>query len=613
MGLPDHLDLDVHTSTTGPTGTVVPARIDGAADPAALGTQLSFDAIGDAGFDPLLFETTFVIVDLETTGGSAATDRITEIGAVKVRGGEILGELATLVDPGRAIPQHIVALTGITEAMVYRAPRIDEVLPAFLEFAHGCVLVAHNAGFDMSFLRAAAAELGHPWTFRRVLCTVKLARRVLTRDEAPTVKLSALARHFAVATTPTHRALDDARATVEVMHALFERVGNLGVHSYRELIDFLPGLSTAQRAKRQMTDHLPTRPGVYLFRGPSGEVLYVGTAVDLRRRARQYFTGSETRARMREMVTLAVSIDHVECAHRLEAGVRELRLLAAHAPAYNRRSKSPHRGWWVCLTEEPFPRLKVSQNPTTVAVGPIRVRGDAAAVADLIAAVTRLRSCTRRLSSSAAHTCTVTADGRRPVGGCHAASDTPVDAGGYTPAVERAAALMTGGDDGPLRTVLDRLQSLASAEMFETAARLRDRLAVTLAGLERCQRLTALCRISELVAARPDGSGGWELAVIRHGRLASAGVATRGVAPMQVAQSLTLAAETVVPGPGPLRGAAAEEAALVYAWLVTPGSRIVCSTAPFMLPVAAAARWGDWRETVATAHARSRELVALAG
>ncbi|MBJ7288902.1 exonuclease domain-containing protein, partial [Williamsia sp.] len=203
MGLPDHLDLDVHSSTSGPTGTNRPAQIADGDDPAVLGTQLSFDTIGDAGFDPPLFETTFVVVDLETTGGSAATDRITEIGAVKVRGGEILGELATLVDPGRAIPQHIVALTGITEAMVYRAPRIDEVLPAFLEFAHGCVLVAHNAGFDMSFLRAAAAELGHPWTFRRVLCTVKLARRVLPRDEAPTVKLSALARHFAVATTPT--------------------------------------------------------------------------------------------------------------------------------------------------------------------------------------------------------------------------------------------------------------------------------------------------------------------------------------------------------------------------------------------------------------------------
>ncbi len=611
MGPSDHLDLDVHANPRHTSGLAGDYRCV-APEPEIRGAQLSFDAITDTGFDTPLSQMTFVVVDLETTGGSAAADRITEIGAVKVRGGEIIGELATLVDPGRAIPPHVVALTGITEAMVYQAPRIDEVLPAFLEFAHGCVLVAHNAGFDMSFLRAAAAELGHPWSFRRVLCTVKLARRVLSREEAPTVKLAALARHFSITTTPNHRALDDARATVEVMHALFERVGNLGVHSYRDVLDFLPGLSTEQRAKRQLTDHLPNRPGVYLFRGPSREVLYVGTASDLRRRTRQYFTGSETRARMREMVTLSASIDHVECAHRLEAGVRELRMLAAHSPAYNRRSKTPHRGWWVCLTEEPFPRLKVSHTPTPVAVGPIRVRGDAASMADLIAEVTRLRSCSRHLSAVAAHSCAASADGRRPVGGCHAAAASPVDAGGYTPAVERAAALITGSDDSSLRRVLERLRTLASVEMFETAARLRDRLAATLAGLERCQRFTALCAISEMVAARPDGSGGWELAVIRHGRLASAGVAARGVAPMPVAQSLTLAAETVVPGLGPLRGAAAQEVGVIYSWLVTPGTRIVCSTEPFMLPIGSAARWGGWRETVASAHVRSRELAALA-
>jgi DNA polymerase III epsilon subunit-like protein len=115
--------------------------------------QLSF-----ADVDPLadlsLRETTFVVVDLETTGGRASGDghdSITEIGAVKVRAGAVLGELATLVDPGRSIPPQIVALTGITTAMVCDAPRIDSVLPAFLEFARGAVLVAHNAGFDIGF------------------------------------------------------------------------------------------------------------------------------------------------------------------------------------------------------------------------------------------------------------------------------------------------------------------------------------------------------------------------------------------------------------------------------------------------------------------------------
>src|SRR5437764_11342554 len=118
--------------------------------------QLSFDELGTP-----LRETTFCVFDLETTGGAAKTDAITEIGAVKVRGGEVLGEFATLVDPGRGIPPEIVSLTGITNAMVCAAPTWEQVLPAFLEFAAGAVLVAHNSGFDIGFLRAACHRFGY--------------------------------------------------------------------------------------------------------------------------------------------------------------------------------------------------------------------------------------------------------------------------------------------------------------------------------------------------------------------------------------------------------------------------------------------------------------------
>lgn len=105
--------------------------------------QLSFDELGTP-----LREVTFVVLDLETTGGSAAADAVTEVGAVKVRGGRHLGELATLVDPGTGIPPSIVALTGITSAMVRAAPGMGTVLPSVLEFLAGAVLVAHNAPFD---------------------------------------------------------------------------------------------------------------------------------------------------------------------------------------------------------------------------------------------------------------------------------------------------------------------------------------------------------------------------------------------------------------------------------------------------------------------------------
>ncbi|QUR69806.1 DEDD exonuclease domain-containing protein [Mycobacterium spongiae] len=590
----------------------------------ANGTQLSFAELQPAWFaaagpepdtDPevSLRETTFVVVDLETTGGrtkgtgDALPDAITEIGAVKVRGGVVLGEFATLVDPQRSIPTQIVALTGITTAMVCNAPTIEVVLPMFLEFAGTSVLVAHNAGFDIGFLRAAARHCGITWPRPRVLCTVQLARRVLSREEAPSVRLAALARLFAVTTQPTHRALDDARATVDVLHGLIERVGNQGVNTYSELRSYLPDVPPAQRRKRALADGLPHRPGVYLFRGPSGEVLYVGTAVDLWRRVGQYFNGTDTRARMKEMVALATRVDHVECAHALEAGVRELRMLAAHAPPYNRRSRFPHRWWWVTLTDEPFPRLSVVRAPRhDRVVGPFRSRADATQTATLFARFSGVRTCTTRLARSARHG---PACPELEVSPCPATRD--VTATQYAAAVQRAAALIDGLDNTALAAAVDHVAALAERCRYESAARLRDHIATAVEVLWRGQRLRALAKLPELIAALPDGppgQGGYQLAVIRHGQLAAAGTARRGVPPMPVVDAIHASAQTIVPASAPLGGALVEETGLIARWLAGPGVRIVRvadHATGWTSPLRSAGPWTAW-----AAAARSARLAA---
>ncbi|MCA2243016.1 DEDD exonuclease domain-containing protein [Mycobacterium sp. WUMAC-067] len=584
-------------------------------------TQLSFADVGSP-FTPdelSLRDTTFVVVDLETTGGrtksTAGTvpDAITEIGAVKVRGGVVLGEFATLIDPQRSIPPQIVQLTGITTAMVSDAPTIDAVLPMFLEFSRNAVLVAHNAGFDIGFLRAAAQRCDIAWPRPQVLCTVRLARRVLSREEAPSLRLASLARLFAVTTQPTHRALDDARATVDVLHALIERVGNQGVHTYADLRAYLPDVTPAQRRKRVLAEGLPHRPGVYLFRGPAGAgpprswgVLYIGTAVDLRRRVGQYFTGADPRGRMKEMVALAGAVDHVECAHALEAGVRELRLLAAHAPPYNRRSRFPQRWWWVALTDEAFPRLAVVRAPRhDRAVGPFRARADAADTAALLARFTGLRTCTNRLGRSALHgpLCA-----EAEVSPCPAARD--VTATQYAAAVARMAALVDGADNTALTAAVRHVAALAERRHFESAARLRDRTAAAVATLWRGQRLRALAALPELVAAAPDGQGGYHLAVIRHGQLAAAGNARRGVPPMPVVDAITAGAQAILPAPAPLGGALVEETALIARWLDGPGVRIVRvegtgDGAGWASPLRSAGAWAAWAEA-----ARSARLAA---
>ena len=335
-----------------PGGSVKPARTSARRRWEA---QRSFDELGRP-----LRDLTFCVVDLETTGGSAgAGSMITEIGAVKVRGGEPLGEFQTLVNPHTQIPPFIAVLTGITNSMVSTAPPIESVLPSFLEFAAGSVLVAHNAPFDVGFLQWFTARQGIPWPRFEVLDTAKIARRVITRDDAPNCKLSSLARVFHASTTPNHRALSDARATVDVLHGLMERLGGLGVHTIEELSTFSAKVSTAQRRKRYLAEGLPHAPGVYLFRDEQSRVLYVGTSRDLRTRVRSYFTASETRSRIGEMVAIAESVTGIECATPLEAEVRELRLIAEHKPKYNRRSRFPEKVHYLKLTREPWPRLSL--------------------------------------------------------------------------------------------------------------------------------------------------------------------------------------------------------------------------------------------------------------
>ncbi len=558
--------------------------------------QIAFDELGTP-----LREVTFVVLDLETTGGSARRDAITEIGAVKVRGGERVGELSTLIDPGTGIPPGIVALTGITTAMVQGAPRLEAVLPTLLEFLRGAVFVAHNAPFDAGFLRAACERHGHAWPRPPVLCSARLARAVLPREEVPSVRLGALARHFGTATTPTHRAADDARATVEVLHHLLERIGNLGVQSLEELLALARESAphrptTAQRRKRELARDLPSAPGVYLFRGPRDEVLYVGTSGDLHRRVRSYFTAGERRRRVRDMVALAERVDHVVCAHALEAAVRELRLIAAHRPRYNRRSRNPQRGWWVAPTVEPFPRLSVVTTPRDGALGPFRSRAAAAqAVETLLDAGQRvglpLRACSPRIPARGG---TASPCALHELGRCGAPCAGLQDVDAYSPAVAGLAALVGGRDDAALHRLAAEVEALGAAERFEDAARRRDRLAALVVALGRTQRLAALARVDELVGARPDGRGGWEVAVLRHGRLAAAGVARRGVAPMPVIDALRLGAQTVLTGPGPLHGAPAEEVGILHRWLSGGGTRLVHGG--WSEPARGALSWGAWAE-----------------
>lgn len=511
-----------------------------------------------------LAETTFVVVDLETTGGSAATSRITEVGAVKLRAGAVLGELQTLVDPGVELPQSVSALTGITPGMVATAPPIEAVLPMLLEFCHGAVLVAHNAGFDTTFLNAALARLAYPLLDHPVICTSGLARR-LVADEVRNCKLSTLADFFSCRTRPTHRALSDARATVEVFHGLLERAGSFGALTLEDLIQ-LTRISDAPlyRARRGLADGLPHLPGVYLFRSGAGEVLYVGKASDLKTRVRSYF-GHDRRRTVAAMLREAEQLDHQVCPTPIEAAVREQRLIERHQPRYNRRGKGPPQPVWLKLTAERFPRLSVVRAERADAatyLGPLPSRRLAEQVTDALHDVLPQRRCTPRIGPNTSFAACALAE----LGRCLAPCDGRVDPRGYEPVAQLVRQTL-GGEAGP---VLDRLtarmQSLADAGRFEEAATARERTRAVVGALLRAERVRRCAQPALLLTAAPR-AGGHDVVCVRHGRLIASCWTTT--------QPEAAAAELAERAQEPLRPASLAERDLLARWMERPHVRVL--------------------------------------
>jgi DNA polymerase III subunit epsilon len=194
----------------------------------------------------------FAIVDVETTGWSPAEAGITEIGAVRVRRGQIVAEFTSLVNPGGPVPAAIEELTGISDQMLALAPPVAAVLPGLLAFIDGCVLTAHNAPFDVGFLRAACAAAGLAWPGCAIVDTVRLARQlVITPEEVPDRKLGTLAGFFGTPVRPSHRALADAKATASVLRELLGRLAGRGIRTLGQLEPWLAELEAAQAAAEE--------------------------------------------------------------------------------------------------------------------------------------------------------------------------------------------------------------------------------------------------------------------------------------------------------------------------------------------------------------------------
>jgi DNA polymerase-3 subunit epsilon len=515
----------------------------------------------------------FVVFDLETTGTRPGVSRIVEIGAVRLRGFEQAGIFEQLVNPGVPVPQTITRITGIQSRDLRGAPRISAALPEFLRFAHGAVLVAHNARFDVGFVDAELSRLESRRLAAPVIDTVALARRLM-EGRLPRMTLGTLAERFDTEIRPCHRALPDAQATAEVLVRLLGMAQEHGVRTVADAIAFAAPVRRRVRLRRELAKDVPPGPGVYQFHDRHDRVLYVGKARDLRARVRSYFAGGALRRPVEHALEATERIETRPLGSELEAALVELELILRLRPDANRRSAHPERSCYLTLTtDERVPRLSVTgaPHPGAVSAGPLRSRSEAQAAAAAVRAAFGLRTCRPALPEDD-ESCLAGLLGR-----CVAPCRGGEHVDRYADAIARARLWLSTGDDGGAAAGLRlRMAAHAADRRFEEAAELRDRLdALDSVGRRLARLRNAAKRSGVLLAADIDDrfvqafacAGG---RVVGRRRLPRAGDAMLEAEPLAAALR-----EALVQPPATLAADQADAATVVTAAFARPGRDVV--------------------------------------
>ena len=274
----------------------------------------------------------FVMLDLETTGGNAVHDRITEIAAVRIENGKETARWSTLVNPGVRIPPFIQSLTGITDAMVEDAPTFEQVAPKLLEIMDGAVFVAHNVRFDHGFVLNELARVDVAFKVK-TLCTVRLSRKLYPQHKGH--GLDAIMRRHGLTTQARHRAMGDVDMVLQWLDIAASELGAAAVR--REATALLQGSASVPPQLETAISDIPDTPGVYLFFGESPLPLYVGKSVNMRTRVMSHFQSAAKVAREMRILTEIRRVEWRETAGELGALLLESRLVKELQPVYNRQ------------------------------------------------------------------------------------------------------------------------------------------------------------------------------------------------------------------------------------------------------------------------------------
>jgi DNA polymerase III subunit epsilon len=469
----------------------------------------------------------FTVVDLETTGATPGFAKITEIGAVRLEDGREVGTFSSLVNPGVPISEMITNITGIDDATVANAPPIETVLPTFVSFAAGSVLVAHNAPFDLAFLDYELGRLQRQSFPRPALDTLRLARKLCPQQRC---SLSALSHRFDTRVKPVHRALQDAQATGELLVLFLSWLQEQGMSTLEEVVRFCEPGTRRNYHKIALTEGLPTTPGVYVMRDERGQALYIGKAENLRRRTRDHFLQRQAYY-ARQALELLERIEVTETGSEFGALLLEERLIAKYKPLYNSHGTRVSSYHYVKLSADEYPRLYATPNlrdDGSYYAGPFRKASLARRFVDCVNGAYPLRTCVHLprgprvaearsgappgtgISTAAPATATAApghACPRAGTGACLAPCSRPQN-GQYAAIVSEVKQVLEGHGSALDARLRERQASLVEALAFEQAGRLQNQREALGRGLRGVRRLQA-AQGANAVLAYPAKRTGW--------------------------------------------------------------------------------------------------------
>lgn len=289
----------------------------------------------------------YAIVDIETTGGHAAANGITEIAVYIHDGSRVTRHFETLLNPNQAIPRYIKALTGIDDEMVADAPQFDEVAETLYDLLRDKIFVAHNVNFDYSFVKHHLKASGFDLNTKKI-CTVRLSRKVF--PGLPSYSLGNLCRTLQLSIENRHRAGGDAKATVKLLEHCLDNKGELYISQ------MLKKSSADQWLPLQLTKEditkLPSCPGVYYFLDARDKIVYVGKAINIKKRVSSHFTHNDPDRKRQNFLRTICKIKFKECATELEAIVLESAEIRRLWPKYNVSQKQPQQKFALYLFED---------------------------------------------------------------------------------------------------------------------------------------------------------------------------------------------------------------------------------------------------------------------